>query len=71
MNAEKLVNLLFPFDEFDARQIPLVALHAVECMPTLKGATQDEKQHVANLLCAALSDLQIARRVARAARYIV
>jgi hypothetical protein len=67
--AAKIVNVLFPFDEFAQSQIPFVALSIVQHTPVLKTAPQAEIQFIFNEICAALASLQFAQIAAKSARY--
>jgi hypothetical protein len=68
--AQQLVNILFPFDQFAPHEIPFIALHILQGTPTLQRASDAEAQRVFDLLCTALSDLQLARIAAKSARFV-
>jgi hypothetical protein len=67
--AEKLVNLLFPFDEISAEQIPMVALAVCQFTPGIASAPETETQFIFHEICGALASMQLARIAAKSARY--
>jgi hypothetical protein len=68
--AEKLAALIFPDAEVPSEAIPHIALAVVANVPCLKSATEAESQTVFYEICGALAARQLARIVARAARYV-
>lgn len=67
--ADAVVHELFGADEIPSLAIPYVALAVVAC-PTLAGASQEECQYIFDKLVGAVASRQLARIVAKSARYV-
>jgi hypothetical protein len=69
-HAEKIVAVLFPYEEIAPSMIPTVALAVLEHTPALKSATEEQTQFIFHEICGALASRQLARVVAKSARYV-